>query len=475
MKILMISSEAAPYAKTGGLADAVSALSKTLTELGHDVKILIPRYYGIDRQQLELCKSAVPVSTGFSIISVDFYKDGFTYFVDYEPLFGRDGVYGDKNTPDFYDNPLRFSVLSRSAFVLCKALKWIPDVIHSHDWAACLTPVLLNYIERPDFPKTKTLLSIHNQGYQGISEGKCYEQLGLSELLRYKSGLEYYGNINLLKAGIVSSDAICTVSKTYAQEIQTPEQGFGLDGLLRIRKDKLFGIVNGADLTEWNPKTDKYISANYSIKDMSGKAKCKAELQKRFGLPVNPDVPLIGMVGRLASQKGISELFAPDSGCIKKIANELNVQIVLVGSGEKWCQEEIQKLSAELPNFKGYIGYSEDLSHSVEAGSDFFLMPSRYEPCGLNQIYSMLYGTLPIVRSTGGLADTVENCNETEKSGTGFKFNDLTPEAIFNTVKWALSVYENKPLMKALQKNGMSQNFSWEKSAQEYVEIYKNL
>ena len=208
---------------------------------------------------------------------------------------------------------------------------------------------------------------------------------------------------------------------------------------------------------------------------MSGKAKCKAELQKRFGLPVNPDVPLIGMVGRLASQKGISELFAPDSGCIKKIANELNVQIVLVGSGEKWCQEEIQKLSAELPNFKGYIGYSEDLSHSVEAGSDFFLMPSRYEPCGLNQIYSMLYGTLPIVRSTGGLADTVENCNETEKSGTGFKFNDLTPEAIFNTVKWALSVYENKPLMKALQKNGMSQNLSWEKSAQEYVEIYKNL
>lgn len=473
MKILMISSEAAPFAKTGGLADAVTALSKTLISLGHDVKILIPRYYCIDRGNLNVCKTGFMLSTGFSTITVDFYRQGPIYFVDYEPLFGRDGIYGHRNSADFDDNPLRFSVLSRAAFAMCKETGWIPDVIHCHDWSAAIAPVLLKYQERPFFPETKSVFSIHNQGYQGVYPESAYDQIGLPESIKVSSGLENYGSINFLKAGLVSSDYICTVSETYAKEIQTPEQGFGLDGLLRVRNDRLFGIVNGADLTEWNPETDAYIPARYSVKDLSGKAQCKMELQQRFRLPINPDVPVIGMVGRLATQKGIAEMFGPNYGCIKRIAQDMDVQIVIVGSGEKWCQDELTKLSNELPNLKVFIGYSEDLSHLVESGSDYFLMPSRYEPCGLNQIYSMLYGTLPIVHSTGGLADTVENCDEKNKTGTGFKFNDLTPDSIYNTVKWAVSLFKNKKLIKEMQINGMTKDFSWEKSARKYVEIYK--
>lgn len=473
MKILMVASEAAPFAKTGGLADAVSALSKTLSEMGHDVKVVIPRYYGIDRTKLSPFKKSVLVNTGWEDVSVDYYNDEITYFVDYEPLFGRDGVYVDKDGRDFPDNALRFSVFARAALEFCKITDWTPDIVHCHDWAACIVPVLIKYTEKRNFPNTKTVLSIHNLGYQGIFQAGDYNELGLSEKIRFPSGLAHYDCINFLKAGIVSSDIISTVSETYAKEIQTAEQGFGLDGILRMKSGNLQGIVNGADLTEWNPETDRYIPAQYSLKNMKGKAECKKALQKEFGLEQNPDIPLIGLVGRLASQKGIRELFAPGSGCMYKMCTELKVQVVLVGSGEAWCQEEIKNLSANLPNFKAFIGYSEKMSHLVESGSDFFLMPSQYEPCGLNQIYSMLYGTLPIVRKTGGLADTVLNYSEDPEKATGFTFEDLTPEAIFNTVKWAVELFADKKAIQKMQQNGMKKDFSWPESAKKYVELYK--
>lgn len=475
MKILMVASEATPFAKTGGLADAVSALSKTLFEMGHDVKVIIPRYYGIDRTKLSLFKKSVPVNTGWEDVNVDFYQEGIIYFVDYEPAFGRDGVYVDKDGKDFPDNPYRFSVFARAALEFCKITDWIPEVIHCHDWAACMVPVLLKFTEKRNFPATKTVLSIHNLGYQGVFAACDFTALGLAENVRFPSGLAHYDCINFLKAGIMSSDIISTVSETYAKEIQTSEQGFGLDGILRMKRGNLTGIVNGADLSEWNPATDRYIPAKYSEKDLKGKAECKKALQKEFGLEENPDIPLVGMVGRLASQKGIRELFAPGTGCMYKMCTELNAQFVLVGSGESWCQDEIKALAAKLPNFKAFIGYSEKMSHLVEAASDFFLMPSQYEPCGLNQIYSMLYGTLPIVRKTGGLADTVLNYGENSQNATGFTFEDLTPGAIFNTVKWACQVYEDKQAVKQMQKNGMTKDFSWPESAKKYLKLYEKV
>ena len=266
---------------------------------------------------------------------------------------------------------------------------------------------------------------------------------------------------------------ITTVSPTYAQEIQTEEGGFGLDGLLRVRRDVVRGVLNGCDLDTWNPKTDKYIPYKFDSKNLANKAKCKAEVQKRLGLPVNPDVPLFGIITRLADQKGIAEVFAPTYGSIYSICSNMDVQFAILGSGEKWCEGEINALQSKLPNLRAFIGYDEGLSHLIEAGSDFFLMPSRYEPCGLNQMYSMLYGTLPIVRRTGGLADTVEQYNEFSGDGTGFLFDSLTPGAIYDTVGWATYAYYNKKdHIKQMQVRGMTKDFSWDKSADGYLNVY---
>ena len=478
MKILMVSSEAAPFAKTGGLADAVSALSLSLAEAGHEVKILIPRYYSINRDSLSLLRKSVLVNTGWSEIPVDFYSTGENpqvCFVDYEKLFGREGIYGSDFTPDYPDNPLRFSVLARSAFALCRAIGWIPDIMHSHDWSGSLVPVLLRHFEKKDFPCTKSVLTIHNMGYQGRYPYAAFRLLGLPDEYFSKAHFDYYGNLNFLQAGIIAADKVNTVSETYAKEIQTPEGGFGLDGLMRVLGENLQGIVNGADLKLWNPSEDVYISARYSAQNLSGKAKCKEALQEYFGLEKNPDVPLVGMVSRLADQKGIHELFEPAYGCMPHLCIETGAQFVVVGSGAPWCQDELRSLGSRFPNFRCYVGYKEEISHLVEAGSDYFLMPSRYEPCGLNQIYSMIYGTLPIVHSTGGLNDTVENYNPQDGSGTGFKFYDYSPDIIRSTVKWALSAFPNKEHIRKMQLSGMKKDFSWKKSAEVYVRMYESI
>lgn len=481
MKILMVSAEAVPFAKTGGLADAVSALAMTLTNMGHDVKIVIPRYYKIDRAKLTQLEGPMGVPVGGGEAWTAVYETSMpdceklkVYFIDHEQSFGRDGIYGTPSETDFHDNPYRFSILCHGAFQLCRKLGWIPDVIHCHDWSACPALVFLKHIYRyQDFKNTNGILTIHNLGYQGQYSKENFQSFGIDWNLYYGAGFEHHGGINLLQAGITSADMITTVSPTYANEIQTAEGGFGLDGLLRVRRDVVCGILNGVDLRSWNPKTDKRIPKNYDFKTIKDKAINKKALQEKFGLEVNPDIPLFGIVTRLADQKGIAELFAPTYGCMYNMCSNFKIQVVVLGSGEAWCENEINTLQSKLSNFRAYIGYDENLSHLIEAGSDFFIMPSRYEPCGLNQIYSMLYGTLPIVRRTGGLADTVENYNEATGEGTGFVFEQLTPGAVYDTVGWATYAYYNKKdhILK-MQKTGMAKTFTWDKSAEEYLEVY---
>ena len=481
MKILMVTAEAVPFAKTGGLADMVSALAIQLTKMGHDVKIVLPRYYKIDRSRLTLLEGPMAIAAGQGETWSAVYTTTMpgcdklsVYFIDHEQCFGRDGIYGVPGETDFHDNPYRFAVLNHGAFQLCRKLGWYPDIIHCHDWSACLAPAILKHVCRYcGFEKTASVLTIHNQGYQGQYSKESFTSLGIDWGLYYGAGFEHNGGINFLQAGISSADMITTVSPTYAKEIQTMEGGFGMDGLLRVRGDVVRGILNGADLKQWNPEVDKKIPANYSAKNMKGKAVCKEDLQKRMGLEVNPDIPVIGIVTRLADQKGIAEIFAPSYGSIYQICNDMKVQVVVLGSGESWCENEILNLQSKHPNFRAYIGYDDALSHLIEAGSDFFLMPSKYEPCGLNQIYSMLYGTLPIVRKTGGLADTVENYNQETGDGTGFVFEQLTPRAIYDTCGWAVWAYYNKKEhIKKMQQTGMKKTFGWDEAAEKYLEVY---
>ena len=479
----MVSAEVVPFAKTGGLADAVTALAGNLSNVGHDVKIVMPRYYKIDRKKLDSIPGALGVPVGMGQEWTEVYETplpGFpnakVYFIDHEQCFGRDGVYGPTPSSDFYDNPYRFSLLAHGAFQICNKLGWYPDIVHAHDWSAGLAPVLLKHVCRwqEPFRRTASVYTIHNMGYQGTYGKDKFSDLGIDWGLYYGAGFEHNGDINFLQAGISSADMVTTVSPTYAREIQTPEGGFGLDGLLRVRSDVVRGIVNGVDTDTWNPRSDKLIPANFNENDFSGKARCKAELQRAFGLPERADVPLVGMVGRLVSQKGIAEVFAPTYGSIYSICATMDVQFAIIGTGEKWCEDEINALQSKLPNLRAKIGYSEKLSHLIEAGADFFLMPSQYEPCGLNQMYSELYGTLPIVRRTGGLADTVQNYNEQTGEGTGFMFDSLTPGAIYDTVGWAVWAYYNKKEhIRAMQIRGMKQDFTWKASCEKYLEVYK--
>ncbi|GHU04107.1 glycogen synthase [Spirochaetia bacterium] len=484
MKIMMASSEAVPYAKTGGLADMVSALSVSLAKLGHEVRIVIPRYYNVSRDKLEFLEGALGVPMGGQEEWCGVYTDTLpgspaknpvrVYFIDHEIYFGRDGIYGTPSEPDFLDNPRRFSFFSRAVFQLCRKISWMPDIFHGHDWPTALVPVYHKYIERyGDFAGSASVITIHNLGYQGIYNRDNFSYLGLHGDVFYNAGFEDWSMMNLLKAGLYSADKISTVSPTYAEETKTQGQGFRLDGVLRYRSGDYRGILNGIDTDVWNPEKDPQIPVTYGVKNMAGKAKAKAELQKIFNLTQNPEVPLIGIVTRLTEQKGVGELFGPSYGSAWSICRDMDIQMVLLGSGEAWCEHELQSLASRLSNFKVRLGYSESLSHLIEAGSDFFLMPSRYEPCGLNQMYSLAYGTLPIVRRTGGLADTVENFNEDTGKGTGFMFDHLSPSSIYDTVGWAVWAYYNRrPQIEEMRLEGMKKDFSWKKSAKKYAELY---
>ncbi len=480
MKILMCASEAVPFAKSGGLADVVSALSKQLQLNGHDVRIVMPRYYSIDREKLKKHPNPLGVPVGFGEIWNAVYEttlpdsDVPVYFLDNEELYGRSGIYGENGSSSFPDNAKRFINLTRGSLQLCKMLDWYPDVVHSHDWPTSTAALFLNTWEKDGyFTKTASVLTIHNLGYQGWFPKDDIHLFQLQWEEFFASGLEKMDTLNFLKCGIMQSDVITTVSPTYAHEIQaTMSEGLGSE--LSERSGDLYGVLNGMDYADWNPETDKLIPHNFSDKKMAGKAKMKAELQKRFGLEINPSKPLFGIVSRFAEQKGFGALCGPSHGSLFNICRDMDIQVVILGTGEKWCENELNELAGKTPNLAVHVGFNNELAHWIEAGSDFFLMPSQYEPCGLNQMYSLAYGTLPIVRRTGGLADTVENYNEETGDGTGFVFDELSPQAIYDVVGWATWAYYNKAdHIKKMQKSAMSKKFLWEDSAKQYENIYQ--
>ncbi len=467
----MVTSEAAPFAKTGGLGDVLGALPAALAKQGDEVMVLLPAYGNASMRGAERFFHDVPVwmTGGYYQCAIDrVIRDGIPYlFLSCPPLFGRNGFYGDRNG-DFGDNHVRFGVLSRAALTVAARI-FRPDIIHCHDWQASLAPVYLKTVFRhdPTFHGVKTMLTIHNLGYQGHFPAASVSDLGLDPLeVFHINGLEYYGGVNLLKGGINYSDYITTVSPRYAQEIQTPEYGFGLDPLLRSRSHVLAGILNGVDYSEWNPETDRYLPSVYSADSLEGKRMCKKALLEEFGLDASDlDRPLVGIVSRFAYQKGL-DLVAQ---CIRGLA-DLNLQMVVLGSGDSGLDEAFGHIARTRPAQFGFRSeYNNGLSHRIEAGSDMFLMPSRYEPCGLNQIYSLRYGTVPIVRATGGLDDTIQH-------ETGFKFWGATAHEVYVCVRHAVWIYQNeKKWWRTMMQTGMSRDFSWDASAREYSDLYRRL
>lgn len=483
----MISSESIPFAKSGGLADAVSALAATLRREGHDVRVLLPRYGQINTSLLQKRTETVPVPFGeHGEHWVGMYQALLdtgvperplpVYFVDHAGLFGRDGIYTDPNNGDYPDNCARFALLSRSAFQLCRVLNWIPDILHAHDWPAAPSAVYLRHLENTGpFAETASVLTIHNLGYQGVFARMDYPQLGLAPELYQDAGFEFFGQVNFLKAGIYNADMLVTVSKGYAEEIQRPEFGFELDGLLRQRSNRLLGILNGIDERLWDPEADPYLSHPFSVDNLAGRQIAKREVWDWAGFPAaefaeNP--PLIGLVTRLVHQKGMAELFHPEHRTLERIVDELGAYCVLIGNGEPHFERAAQELSDRNPRFFAKIGFEDRWAHRIEAGSDFFLMASRYEPCGLNQMYSLRYGSIPIVTRTGGLADSVQDAAEPD--GTGFHIERPEPTAIRSAVERALGWYHDEPeRLHALRQRGMRLRFHWEASAREYVQAYR--
>jgi starch synthase len=479
MNILFIASECVPFAKTGGLADVVGALPKYLKALGHDVIVVIPKYASINASKFGMAWAHGPMGVWMgdgqewcAVHRAD--RDGVPiYFIEHDGYFGRAGLYHDANFNDYLDNPRRFGFLTRAAFQFCKDVGFKPDVIHAHDWHTALAPAYLKIWDWNDatLGNAASLLTIHNIAYQGKYPAGHLPYLGLQQGNFTQDKFEDNSALNFLKGGIVYADMVNTVSPNYARETRTPALGYGMAPYLNNKGANYIGILNGCDYTQWNPETDKTIPATFSADDLSGKAICKRELQKRFLLNVDPNVPIVGVVSRLVDQKGLDLLAAS----IERIVANMQVQFAILGSGDKGLERFFGGLPARYPGRIGsYIGYSDEIAHWVEAGADFFVMPSIFEPCGLNQMYSLRYGTLPIVRATGGLDDTVEQYDEVTGAGTGFKFFEASPNAIYYAVGWAVSTYFDRPEhMQKMIRAAMAQDFSWERSTAEYVKAYE--
>ncbi|PJF48495.1 MAG: glycogen synthase GlgA [Chloroflexi bacterium] len=479
MDILFIAAECAPYAKTGGLADVVGALPQYLRAMGHEAIVVMPRYSSIngDRYGLRWFHGPMGVWMGNTQewCAVHTASSGGVpvYFIESQKYFDRWGLYHDANFNDYQDNPRRFGFLTRAGLQLCKDIGFKPDVVHAHDWHTALAPAYLKiwHWNDPLLGSAASLLTIHNIAYQGRYPAYHMDYLGLQWGNFTPDKFEDHGAINFLKGGIVYADMVNTVSPTYARETRTPELGYGMAPYLNAKGENYIGILNGCDYALWNPQTDPLIPARYTCDDLSGKAACKRALQQRFGLTVSPDTPVIGIVSRMVEQKGLHLL----AQCIEDIVANMRVQFAILGSGEKALEHYFGELPARYPGRIGsYIGYSDELAHWIEAGSDFFLMPSLFEPCGLNQMYSLRYGTLPIVRATGGLDDTVQQYDEATGDGTGFKFYEASAHAIYYTVGWAVSTYYDRPQhMQRMIHTAMAQDFSWERSAEQYVRAYE--
>jgi starch synthase len=469
LSILFVASEVVPFAKTGGLADVAGALPIALAERGHDVRVVLPRYrvtkrYAAERVPLSL---AVPLGHGEAWCGVweaRFAKsDARAYFLEHDTLYDREGLYGGAGGA-YGDNLARYALLSRGAIKLADALGFAPDIVHVHDWQTALVPIYLRTLEAGSpVARAASILTIHNMGYQGWFPKAELWQTRLGWDVFHPRGLEAFDSINLLKGGIYGSNLVTTVSPRYAREIQTVEGGDGLDGVLRDRGSDVIGILNGIDDDMWNPETDPHIPAHFSAHDIGGKAACKAALQAEMGLPSEPRSPLVAVVSRFAHQKGI-DVFA---AALDDILS-LGAQVVVLGAGDTWAEEHFRRLSASNPRFRAHIGMNEGLAHRIEAGADVFLMPSRYEPCGLNQLYSQRYGTMPVVRAVGGLDDTVEN------ESTGFKFEELDADDLAQAVATAVYTYHERPEhFRRMQYASMTKPMGWGHAASQYEALYR--
>jgi starch synthase len=475
MQIAFAASECVPFSKTGGLADVVGALPQALAALGHQVSVYLPKYRQtkLSDPQTVVRSITIPFDDRYrfcSIVAGGNHSGVRFYFVDYPPYFDRDALYGT-SSGDYPDNAERFALFSRAVLEASKILG-APQIFHCHDWQSALIPVLLRaqYAEDPGLRGVATVFTIHNMGYQGLFSPDTLPLLTLPWDLFTISKMEFFGNVNFLKGALVSSDFITTVSRKYSQEIQTNEFGFGLEGVLRDRASTVTGILNGVDYAEWSPETDKFAVAKFSAQDLSGKAKCKQDLLAAFGI-IDPDLrlPVIGIVSRFAAQKGFDLI----SQIMDRLAREEMI-VVALGSGDKPYEDMFVRLNKQFPRkIAVKVAYDNTLAHKIEAGSDMFLMPSKYEPCGLNQIYSLKYGTVPVVRATGGLDDTIEPWNPRTQKGTGFKFAEYSGEALLLTIKEALKVFHDQNSWQTLMRNGMAKDFSWNASAKEYVRVYE--
>jgi len=468
----MVGSEAQPFAKTGGLADVLGALPRALARLGHSVDLVIPRYRGINVGERI---GRIPVALGGQVDDAELYaveQDGVrTIFIGHRAYFDREYLYGAAGR-DYPDNPERF------AFFCQAALNWaastgLHDVIHAHDWQAGLVPVLLERaLSTQAVGRPHTVFTIHNLAYQGVFDASWLPRLGLGWDLMRVDAMEYWGRISYLKAGIVFSRSITTVSPRYAQEIQTPELGFGFDGILRHRAQDLVGILNGIDYDQWDPERDPNLPEPFNASKLKGKAAAKRRVLETFGLPATLAArrrPLVGMISRLVDQKGFDLLAA-----IADDVPALGAAFVVLGTGDRRYEELWRDLASKYPATIGVrIGFDEGLAHVIEGGADIFLMPSKFEPCGLNQMYSLRYGTVPVVRATGGLYDTVQDVDPESGKGTGFTFDEYSPQALLDALRRAIGVFETKTIWRRIQKTGMRQDFSWDASAREYVEIYQ--
>lgn len=478
LKILFVTPEVEPFVKVGGLADMVGALPKELAALGHDVRIVCPAY-GSLRAPSDLTPRSAPLGVDVGdhahwARTLETRLPGTSvpvYFLEHEGFFGRAEVYAGPGG-SYADNDLRYIFLCRGALALCQQLRWLPDVVHAHDWTTGFVPLLLNTtLRHTELGPTASVFTIHNLEHQGYSDPRALDFARVSRAEFRPDSTESVGAVNLLKTGLYHATKLTTVSPTYAEEIKTPAGGCGLDDVLRFRAADLIGIVNGIDAAAWDPATDPALPGHYNAADLTGKARCKVALQHRLGLNADPRVALFGVVSRLASQKGLDLL----AEALPWILDRMHVQFAVLGAGDPGLEHAFRWAAATYPGRVGvHLGFEGKLARQIQAGSDFFVMPSRAEPCGLTQLYALRYGTPPIVRHTGGLVDTVEQYLEGRASGTGFKFADATAPALYNTIGWATATYYDRPAeLRQLQRNGMARDTSWRTSAERYLDVYR--
>lgn len=487
LNVLFVSSEVDPFAKTGGLADVSSSLPLNVRELDHEIRVMMPRYGCINdrksklHEMIRLKDVSVPVGDKEYHASVksSFLESDHTkvqvYFIDNPTLFGRTGLYVHPETKkDYHDNDERFIFFCRSVFEVLKRLGWVPDIIHCNDWPTGLIPAYLKtlYRDDPSFHDTKTVFTIHNMAYQGIFPATSFRKTLLPAETFSPTGVEAYGKLNFLKAGLVYADALTTVSEKYAEEIRLSEEmGCGLQDVVQKRKEAMHGILNGVDYSQWDPAVDPLIAHRYDVRTLDQKLDNKKALCAKVGLPFKERTPLFGIISRLADQKGFDLL-----GEIMDDLMKIDLQLVVLGTGEKKYHDLFERGVRKHPTqVAAKLGFDNDLAHLIEAGSDMFLMPSKYEPCGLNQIYSLRYGTVPVVRATGGLDDTIIDVTASPAHGTGLKFKQYSAHELLKVVQRAVHLYADEAAWRRIMKNGMAMDFSWGTSAKKYVAVYRNL